>query len=211
MHWVGNCNELNAGKPPSTINPTGSRPQGYAADGYGKINGLAAIVTTFGVGELSAINALAGAYSEFSPVVHVVGCPSTVAQRDGMLLHHTLGNGDFRVFRDMAARVSVAVAELDEARTAAQLVDEAITKCWVRSRPVYVWLPADMVRCKVEGARLKTPLKLEYPPNDKEKEDYVAEVVLKHLRESKSAIVLVDACAIRHRVSFTLTPAPWRR
>jgi pyruvate decarboxylase len=117
-----------------------------------------------------------------------------------MLLHHTLGNGDFRVFRDMAARVSEFVAELDEARTAAQLVDDAVVRCWVRSRPVYVWLPTDMVRCKVEGERLKTPLKLEYPPNDKEKEDYVTEVVLKHLRASKSAIVLVDACAIRHRV-----------
>jgi pyruvate decarboxylase len=125
-----------------------------------------------------------------------------MAQRDGMLLHHTLGNGDFRVFRDMAARVSEAVAELDEVRTAAQLVDEAIVKCWVRSRPVYVWLPTDMVRCKVEGERLKTPLKLEYPPNNKEKEDYVTDVVLKHLRESRSAIVLVDACAIRHRVGF---------
>jgi pyruvate decarboxylase len=146
------------------------------------------------------MNALAGAYSEFSPVVHIVGCPSTAAQRDGMLLHHTLGNGDFGVFKDMAARVSVAVAELDDARTAAQLVDEAIVQCWVRSRPAYVWLPTDMVKCKVEGAKLKTPLKLEYPPNDKEKEDYVSEVVLRHLRESKTAIVLVDACAIRHRV-----------
>jgi pyruvate decarboxylase len=161
-------------------------------------------VTTFGVGELSAINALAGAYSEFAPVVHIVGCPSTAAQRDGMLLHHTLGNGDFGVFKEMSARVSVAVAELDEARTAAALIDEAVEKCWVHSRPVYVWLPTDMVRCKVEGARLKTPLKLEYPPNDKEKEEYVTEVVLKHLRESKSAIVLVDACAIRHRVRSSL-------
>ena len=31
------------------------------------------MVTTFGVGELSAVNALAGSYAEDVPVVHVVG------------------------------------------------------------------------------------------------------------------------------------------
>jgi hypothetical protein len=35
-----------------------------------RIKGISAIVTTFGVGELSAINAIAGAYSEHVPVVH---------------------------------------------------------------------------------------------------------------------------------------------
>lgn len=46
LDWVGNCNELNAG---------------YAADGYARIKGMSALVTTFGVGELSLLNAIAGA------------------------------------------------------------------------------------------------------------------------------------------------------
>lgn len=46
LKWVGNCNELNAG---------------YAADGYARIKGISAVVTTFGVGELSIPNAIAGA------------------------------------------------------------------------------------------------------------------------------------------------------
>lgn len=33
---------------------------GYAADGYARVKGMSALVTTFGVGELSAINAIAG-------------------------------------------------------------------------------------------------------------------------------------------------------
>jgi len=33
---------------------------GYAADGYARVKGISAIVTTFGVGELSAVNAIAG-------------------------------------------------------------------------------------------------------------------------------------------------------
>ena len=42
VEWVGCSNELNAG---------------YAADGYGRMRGIGAVCTTFGVGELSAINA----------------------------------------------------------------------------------------------------------------------------------------------------------
>ena len=45
LRWVGGANELNAG---------------YAADGYGRLRGMSAVVTTFGVGELSAANAIAG-------------------------------------------------------------------------------------------------------------------------------------------------------
>jgi indolepyruvate decarboxylase len=43
VRWIGCTNELNAG---------------YAADGYGRMRGIAALMTTFGVGELSAINAV---------------------------------------------------------------------------------------------------------------------------------------------------------
>ena len=46
INWVGCCNELNAG---------------YAADGYARIHGISALNTTYGVGELGAISAIAGA------------------------------------------------------------------------------------------------------------------------------------------------------
>ena len=56
-----------------------------------------------------------------------------------------------------------------------------------------------MVQKKIEGERLKTPIDLSFPLNDAEKEDYVVDVVLKYLHAAKSPIILVDACAIRHR------------
>ncbi len=158
-------------------------------------------MTTFGVGELSAINALAGAYSEYVPVVHIVGTPSTLSQRDGMLLHHTLGNGDFKVFANMSREISCATAALNDPYEAPALIDRTLRECWVRSRPVYISLPTDMVQKKVEGERLKTPIDLQDPPNQPEKEDYVVDVVLKYLHAAKRPIILVDACAIRHRVS----------
>ncbi|EEH39861.1 pyruvate decarboxylase [Paracoccidioides lutzii Pb01] len=185
LQWVGNCNELNAG---------------YAADGYARVHGMGAVVTTFGVGELSALNAIAGSFSEFVPVVHIVGQPNTVSQRDGMLLHHTLGNGDFNVFTNMSASISCYVARLNPMQDAAAEIDNAIRECWIRSRPVYITLPTDMVKQKVEGNRLKTPIDLTRPPNEEEKEEYVVDVVLKYLHAAKSPVILVDACAIRHRV-----------
>ncbi|KAL5417801.1 Pyruvate decarboxylase isozyme 2 [Paraphaeosphaeria minitans] len=57
--WVGNQNELNAA---------------YAADGYARVKGVpGCLVTTHGVGELSALNGVAGSMAEHVPVVHVVG------------------------------------------------------------------------------------------------------------------------------------------
>ncbi|KAL2866960.1 alpha-keto acid decarboxylase family protein [Aspergillus lucknowensis] len=185
LRWVGNCNELNAG---------------YAADGYARVNGIAALVTTFGVGELSAINAIAGSYSEFVPVIHIVGQPHTRSQKDGMLLHHTLGNGDYNAFASMSSGISTTMARLNEPHEIATLIDNAIRECWIRSRPVYITLPTDMVSRKIEGERLETSIDLSQPPNDPEKEDYVVEVVLKYLHAAQRPVILVDACAIRHRV-----------
>lgn len=174
--------------------------KGYAADGYARVKGISAVITTFGVGELSLLNAIAGAYSEFVPIVHIVGTPSTASQRDGMLLHHTLGNGNFEVFADMSRNITCAMARLNDSYEAAMLIDNAIRECWLQSRPVYITLPTDIVQQKVEGDRLKTPIDLSYPMNPPEKEDYVVDVVLKYLQAAKNPIILVDACAIRHRV-----------
>ncbi|GAW17857.1 hypothetical protein ANO14919_073240 [Xylariales sp. No.14919] len=185
LEWVGNCNELNAA---------------YAADGYARVKGMGAIVTTFGVGELSAINGLAGAYSEMVPVVHIVGCPSTISQRSGMLLHHTLGNGDFNAFANMSAGISCAVAKLNDPAEIASQIDHALRECYLRTRPVYIMLPTDMVTKKVEGELLDTEIDLHEPSNDEAKEDYVVDVVLKYLHAAERPVVLVDACAVRSRV-----------
>ena len=122
LNWVGNANELNAA---------------YAADGYARVKGMAAIVTTFGVGELSAVNGIAGSYSEYVPVVHIVGTPSTVSQSSGQLLHHTLGNGNFNVFAEMSAQISCSTAYLTNPETIAAQIDYTIRECYVKSRYLF--------------------------------------------------------------------------
>ena len=64
---------------------------GYAADGYARINGIGAVVTTFGPGELSNMCPIAGCYTEFVPVVHIVGYPTESAQKGNNIMHHSLG------------------------------------------------------------------------------------------------------------------------
>lgn len=157
------------------------------------------MITTFGVGELSALNGVAGAYSEMVPLVHIVGCPSTISQRNGMLLHHTLGNGDFKVFAEMSRHISCAVANLTDPTEIATQIDHTLRECWLKSRPVYIMLPSDRVTTKIEGERLDTPIALSIPENEAEREDYVVEIILKSLHAAKKPVILVDACAIRHR------------
>ena len=161
------------------------------------------------MGELSALNAIAGAYAEYVPIVHIVGQPSTHSQRDGMLLHHTLGNGDFNVFATMSAGISCAIAKIDDPQTAPSLIDNAIRECWIRSRPVYITLPIDMVQEKIEGERLQNHIDLSSPQNEPENEEYVVDAVLKDLHAAQNPVILVDACAIRHRVLDEVHDLVW--
>ena len=95
MRWVGCCNELNAA---------------YAADGCARVKGVGAVSTTYGVGELSAIAGIAGAYAEHLPVFHLVGMPHMALQAGRTRVHHTLGNGAFDLFHRMTEPVVCARA-----------------------------------------------------------------------------------------------------
>jgi pyruvate decarboxylase len=48
-------------------------------------------LTTNGVGELSAINGIAGAYSESVKVIHIVGTTPGPARERNLMIHHSLG------------------------------------------------------------------------------------------------------------------------
>lgn len=118
---------------------------GYAADAYARINGMSALMTVMGLGELSAFNAIAGAYAEYVPIIHVVAKPSIQAQENKLCVHHTLGDGDFTVFEEMSRKVSCLTVKIDDAQTAPSLIDEAVRTCWTQSRPVSIFIACDMV------------------------------------------------------------------
>jgi pyruvate decarboxylase len=189
LEWVGNCNELNAG---------------YATDGYARIKGIGAIVTTFGVGELSAINAIAGAYAEMAPVVHIVGTPPQNDQKNGTKLHHSFCRGmpgDFRIFAEMYEKVTVAQEDITDVANAAAQIDRVIRECLRQSRPVYLQVPMDMVDAIIPGTPLAQALEVTPASGDPRVEQDVCDIILDRLRTSERQFILVDAGTSRYGLS----------
>jgi pyruvate decarboxylase len=205
LKWVGNANELNAGQSnlsSSSLFKESNKPKtGYAADGYAWIKGIGAVLTTFGVGELSLANAIAGSRADNVPVVHIVGTPSTKSQKAGSILHHTFGNGNFKIFKEISERLTVAQANLWDPENAPAEIDRVLRECWIQSRPFYIQLPTDMVNKTVDRTALDAPIDLTYPTNDKELEVSVVEAILKRLYEAQRPVLLIDGCVRRNRVS----------
>ncbi|MEB7657455.1 alpha-keto acid decarboxylase family protein [Mammaliicoccus vitulinus] len=134
MEWVGNTNELNAS---------------YAADGYARLNGISAMVTTFGVGELSAVNGIAGSYAERVPVVAITGAPTTAVEEAGKYVHHSLGEGKFDNYRKMFKEITTAQGYItvDNAQTEIpRLINAAISE----KRPVHLHLPIDVAQSEID-------------------------------------------------------------
>ena len=132
-NWIGCTNELNAG---------------YAADGYARIKGYGALITTYGVGELSAINAIAGCMAENIPVVHIVGLPNSKVIENKSLVHHNLQEVNYKNFFEMYKNVTSASAFLT--RDNAKLEIDRILKVLVREKkPVYIAIPEDIAEMEI--------------------------------------------------------------
>ncbi|KAJ5924696.1 Pyruvate decarboxylase [Penicillium verhagenii] len=176
LHWVGNCNELNAA---------------YAADGYARINGLSALITTFGVGELSASNGIAGAYAERSPVVHIVGTPPRPLQDSRALMHHTFADGEYKRFAAMSKHITIAQTELQDAATAPDRIDWVLQQALIHSRPVYLEFPDDMPHVLVSAANLKTPIKVPDVPSPACESEVISRI-LERIYSAKQPVIFVD-------------------
>ena len=185
MRWAGNANELNAA---------------YAADGYARVKGMACLLTTFGVGELSALNGIAGSYAEHVGVLHVVGVPSTSSQAKNLLLHHTLGNGDFTVFHRMSSNISETTSIVTDVAQAPAEIDRCIRETYIKQRPVYLGIPANFFDLPISAKLLNTPIDLSLHENDEEAETEAIDLVLGLVKDAVNPIILVDACASRHDV-----------
>jgi indolepyruvate decarboxylase len=127
IKWVGCSNELNAS---------------YAADGYARIRGAAMLATTYGVGELSALNGVMGAKAERSLIFHVVGMPSYQHQRLGKIAHHTLGDGVFGNFIEISAAAACCHAVLNPDNCMIEM-ERVIAEARRNNQPAYIVVPSD--------------------------------------------------------------------
>lgn len=122
LDWVVCANELNAA---------------YAADGYARIRGAAILTTTFGVGELSALNGVMGSKAHRLPVFHLVGMPSERIQHLGLITHHNLGDTRYDRFFDISAQAACVTARLTPDNCIEEL-ERVIREALRQSMPAYI-------------------------------------------------------------------------
>lgn len=139
VEWIVCANELNAA---------------YAADGYARIKGVSILSTTYGVGELSAINGVMGARAQRLPVFHIVGAPSTRIQKQGLITHHTLGDGVFNQFQHLSAAACCVTANLTPDNVVSEM-ERVISEALRLSAPAYITVPMDLAKMPIIGTPVK--------------------------------------------------------
>ena len=177
--WIGTCNELNGS---------------YAADGYARINGLSAVVVTNGVGALSAINGVAGAFSEHVPVICIAGTLPAKSLERSYLMHHTLADGGRGNFYRAFCEVTAAQALLTPQNAAGE-IDRLILTCWRRKLPVYMELASDISYLEIDVP--EAPLQLTTTTSDPERLRSCLDAILTKLRTASAPAMLLDLDANR--------------
>src|SRR5579863_4945995 len=169
VKWVGCANELNAS---------------YAADGYARIRGAAMLATTYGVGELSAMNGVMGAKAERSLVFHVVGMPSYQHQRVHKITHHTLGDGVFGNFVHLSGNAACCHAVINPENCVVEM-ERVIAEARRDHRPAYIAVPSDYAQAPVVPADVKP---IELRSNEAALQKAMA-VIAERINKAKSVVV----------------------
>ena len=138
LRMIGCCNELNAG---------------YAADGYARSNGVAAMVVTYSVGGLSALNAVACAYAEDLPVIVVVGGINSDSEWQDKIIHHALGEVRYDYQREIYAHVTAGAFSVRHAADAPAMIDGAIDLALRRRKPVMLEIACNLASMPVPAPR----------------------------------------------------------
>lgn len=190
LSWIGTRNELNGA---------------YAADGYARCRGLpGVIVTTYGVGELSAINGIGGAFTEYVPLIHIVGMTPRYAQEACLMIHHCPGEGlSHKLYTTVSKPLSAATAILDDDASFTQKVDYVIESCFKTKLPVYLYIPIDTPDIMVDASRLQIPLDISIANPGKEGlEDEIVQKIIASLHAAQKPAFLIDLLTRR----FGLAP-----
>lgn len=162
---------------------------GYAADGYARTKGLGAVAVAYGVGTLSMINAIAGAFVERSPVVVINGGPtaaniSNLHQFD-IVFSHSIGQDA----TDLAAYklVTAKAARASKASEVPAIVDDAISTAIRSKRPVYIEINMSIwdLACPMPSG----PLSVTNPPVGTE--HALATTIVGLIRAAQSPLILI--------------------
>lgn len=179
IEFVGTCNELNAS---------------YAADGYARANGMGAMLTTYGVGDLSALCGLAGACAEHVPVVLISGTPPLYAMESRLRVHHSLAEGNFDNVGSCLKQFTGNTIRLTPMNVADEL-DRVLISCWRDKLPVTIQVPSNISYLEVEVP--DSPLVLAMPSSDSERLASAVDRITERIERAQHPLLLVDADADR--------------
>ena len=182
-NWIGCTNELNAG---------------YAADGYARERGYGALVTTYGVGELSAINAIAGSFAENVPVIHIVGVPSTKCISEKTRIHHNFQDVKPYTYAETYKNVCETTAFLN--RDNAKLEIDRVLKIFVKEKkPVYIAIPIDIAKLEISTREIDYSWS-----SDSKTLEKVTNLIIQKINKSKKPVILGDTLVKRFdsRIEF---------
>lgn len=125
IKWVGTTNEINGG---------------YAADAYARVKGLSVAGVTYGVGALSLINTVGGAFVERVPMVVINASPTNSQwlnfQALGVLTSHMSPNRESNL--NAYRQVTVSAQVISNGQLATSQIDTALEICLTEKQPVYL-------------------------------------------------------------------------
>lgn len=173
LKWIGNCNELNAS---------------YAADGYARENGAGVLVTTLGVGELSAANGIAGSYAHNIPILHIVGYPNSKVIEYDIPVHHTLANFKKNSFLESFTPISGATTILTETNYIEE-IGRVVSNMLITKKPSYLGLPTDLVDLDV--SETIEDIYFYYGNGDDHMVADIGDIIIKRYLEASSPMFLL--------------------
>ncbi|MFZ0435086.1 MAG: thiamine pyrophosphate-binding protein [Chthoniobacterales bacterium] len=186
LEWVVCANELNAA---------------YAADGYARVRGAAILTTTYGVGELSAINGVMGSMAHRLPVFHLVGMPSERIQKQALITHHNLGDTNYDRFIPISGAAACVTAVLTPDNCIEEL-ERVIREALRQSKPAYIAISelsgyTPLVGIPITGKPIAQIKRQQSVPA--ELEAAVASIIAR-LGKARNPVALVTALTARYGV-----------
>jgi indolepyruvate decarboxylase len=121
---------------------------GFAAIGASRATQKPQVAcVTYGPGALNMVNAVACAYSERVPLIVIAGGPPMDVRESGFPVHHTVKGSATQ--RGVYSEVTAKAVVLDNPKTAASLIAEALAVCFERMLPIYIEIPSDMTEASM--------------------------------------------------------------
>lgn len=181
INWVNSTNELNAS---------------YSSDGYARINGYGAVVTTYGVGELSAINGIAGSMAENVPVIHIAGVPKTSFIEKNIIVHHNFSNPNYYLFENAYKNVVETTAYLNF-ENAKKEIDRVFNVFVNEKKPVYIAIPVDVCEFLIDDDGFD---KIEYKKSDEKTLNETVSEIISLIEKAKNPIIFFDYLCKRYKL-----------